>query len=180
MEISGGNYNNPVNFYTKNTENMINTVIDKDNRLYGENVFASEFKSENTTKPIKKSTKKHKRNKRLNTYDTDYLPDEIDEEIQKEEGNNFFVEKGNNKISENMKKAAEYFFTSIPLVNYFYLRQKKKKIENTIQKLNNINQNIDDLMNSAIPFGESTSMYTDIAKNLTEAANIIGKANKNR
>ena len=33
-------------------------------------------------------------------------------------------------------------------------------------------------MNTTVPYGEQDALYTDIAKNLTNAAGILGKANK--
>ena len=66
-----------------------------------------------------------------------------------------------------------------PLINYFILKNKTKKIKKTVEELTDINQNVDDMLNTKVPFGEESKLYTDIAKNLTTAANIIGKANRN-
>ena len=66
-----------------------------------------------------------------------------------------------------------------PVINYFFLKRKTKTIKNTVNSLNNINQNVDELLNTAIPYGETSVIYQDIAKNLTQAANIISEANKN-
>ena len=58
------------------------------------------------------------------------------------------------------------------------MKEKTKKIQETVQTLNDISQNVDDLMNTTVPYGEQDALYTDIAKNLTNAAGILGKANK--
>ena len=63
-------------------------------------------------------------------------------------------------------------------MNYFFLKQKKQRIQKTVESLNDITQNVDELMNTTVPYGEETNLYHDIARNLTNAANIIGKANK--
>lgn len=179
MDISGNSLNQPVSFYTKNMANNINTIIEKDNQPFAGNIFAPEFATEKTIKSSVHSRKK-KRNKRLNTLDNEYLPDEAAEveEEQKEETDNFFIEKKQNNFSDNAKKAIEHFVTTTPLINYYYMKQKKQDIEQTVETLNNINQNVDELLNTAVPFGEAAKVYNDIASNLTKAANILGKANK--
>lgn len=175
MEISGNSYNQPVNFYTKNTENMIPTYKEGENRLYTENVFVPETVAKKVTKPIRKT----KKNKRLNTFDTEYLPDEASDTTIKENENNFFIQKEENKIFNNIKKSFEWFVSSTPLINYFFLRQKKERLRQTVEKLNDISQNVDELLTTAVPYGENGNMYSDYAKNLTDAAIILNKANKN-
>ncbi len=58
------------------------------------------------------------------------------------------------------------------------MKKKKENLQKAVETLNDINQNVDDLLNTAVPYGEAANVYTDIAKNLTNAANIMGKANK--
>lgn len=178
MEISGNSYNQPVNFYTKNTGNNINMAIDNENHLYQSNIFAPEFAARETLKNSTIPIRKKRKSKRLNTIDTDYLPDEATDEVVKENADNFFITEEKSKIKENFKKAVEHFFTATPLINYFFLKQKQQKIQKTIETLNDINQNVDELLNSAVPYGEEKTLYQDIAKNLTDAANLLGKANK--
>lgn len=174
MDISSNSLNQPVSFYNKNTGNMINIAINEDNHLYASNFFASENP---ITKETKKTTKKKKYSKRLNTMDTDYLPDET-REVEIKKVDNFFVDSEKPSVTTRFKKAMEHFFTVTPLVNYFFLKQKTKKIQQTVQTLNDINQNVDELLNAVVPYGEETTLYTNIAKNLTDAATILGKANK--
>lgn len=177
MEISNG-INQPVNFYSRNTGNNIRMAIDNENQLYQSNIFASEFVVKETEKKVTNPVKKKRKNRRLNTIDTDYLPDEVQDVQPVETSQNFFVEKEPNPIIENFKKGFEFFVTTTPLVNYFFLKKKKHRIQKTVESLNDITQNVDELMNTTIPYGEETSLYQDIARNLTNAANIIGKANK--
>jgi len=179
MEISGNSINQPVNFYPKNTGNTINMAIESENHLYTENVFASEISFKKASKSAAAPSKKRKKNKRLNTIDTDYLPDEAQPSAVQNGSENFFIAEEQHKISKNIKKAFEHFFTSTPLFNYFFLKQKQMKIKQTVETLNDISQNVDELLNTSVPFGEEETVYRDIAQNLTTAAGILGKANKN-
>lgn len=180
MEISNNSYNQPVNFYNKNTGNTINMAIDGDNYPYTYNVFAPELSEQLKNKNIIKPKRKKRKSKRLNTIDTEYLPEEFEDspETINEDENNFFVETKQNRIKLKAKKAWNFFIENTPLVNYFFLRQKKHKIEKTVKSLSDISQNVDELLNSAIPYGEEKELYTNIAKNLTDAASILGKANR--
>ncbi|MCD7879880.1 MAG: hypothetical protein LUG16_08110 [Candidatus Gastranaerophilales bacterium] len=175
MEISGSSYNQPVSFYTKNTGNNINTAIDTEKYSFTSNVFASDISHKEKIKSENIISKKRRKNKRLNTIDTDYLPDEITEDNIDE--NNFFIEK-NHQALNGMKKVVKTIVESTPLINYFFLKKKQRKIANTVKTLNDISQNVDELMNSTAPYGEESELYQDIAKNLTNAAMVIGKSNK--
>ena len=177
MEISNG-LNQPVNFYTRSTGNNIKMAVDSENQLLQSNIFAPEFGAREPEKKITNPIKRKRKNKRLNTIDTDYLPDETMETQKADTSQNFFVEKKQNPLFENIRKGVEFFVTNTPLVNYFFLKGKKQRIQKTVEKLNDITQNVDELMNTTVPYGEETNLYHDIAQNLTNAANIIGKANK--
>lgn len=177
MEISGG-LNQPVSFYNKNTGNSINTVISDDSHLYSSNIFSPELAQKESAKLTTVPTKKRRKSKRLNTMDSDYLPDEVSQVNKPEaETGNFFLEE-KPTLFVKLKKSMEHFFTVTPLINYFFLKQKTRKIQETVASLNNISQNVDDLMSTTVPYGEETALYSDLAKNLTDAANILGKANK--
>ena len=177
MDISSG-LNQPVSFYNKNTGNSINTVINDDSQLYGANIFSSESVVKETSKLVTSPMRKKRKSKRLNALDCDYLPDEATSKLKAEsEVNNFFLEE-KPTLGSKIKKAFEHFVTVTPLINYFFLREKTKRIQETVEELNNISQNVDDLMSATVPQGEETALYTDLAKNLTNAANVLGKANK--
>ncbi len=178
MEINSG-LNQPVTFFTKNTGNSINTIVDNENYpSFSTNVFTAELNEKrlNQAKKIKK-----RRSKRLNTIDSDYLPDEVMPEtaVQQEDVNNFFLAPEESVFKKNFKKAINYLFENIPVINYMYLRKKTVKIQKTVEELNDITQNVDELLNSAVPYGEEKELYTSIAKNLTDAATIMGRAQKN-
>ena len=177
MEISSG-INNPVNLYTTSTGNNLNLAIESENKIYGSNIFSSEFAIKEAEKTTTSPNKKRRRSKRLNTIDTDFLPDEIPINSPKEDVSNFFVEKKENKYKEKLQKAIEHFFTTTPLINYFYLRHKEEKIQKTVETLNNIVQNADEMINTSVPYGENAKFYDNIAQNLTNGAIIIGKANR--
>ena len=177
MEFSS--LNQPVNFYTKNMGNNINTIIETDNRPVSNNIFAPELSAQKSA-PVSVPVKKKRRNKRLNTLDSEYLPDEAPEETEDktEDNDNIFLDKKENNFRENAKKAIEQFIISTPLINYHYMKQKKQTIQKAVEKLTDINQNVDELMNTAMPYGEEAKIYKDIAANLTTAANLFGKTNK--
>ena len=178
MEISSNSLNQPVNFYTKNTGNNINMAIDNENQLYGSNVFSSEIFQQELNRHTPAPVKKRRKSKRLNTYDSEYLPDETIEDTIQNKDNNFFLEKEQNSIKNNLKKALEHFVTATPLVNYFFLKRKNQQLKKTVETLNDISQDVDELMNTAIPYGENSEFYGNIAKNLTKAASILGRTNK--
>ena len=64
------------------------------------------------------------------------------------------------------------------MVNYSFLKNKTKKIQHAVETLNDITQDVDEMLNTAVPYGENQEVYNKIAKNLIDAAGIIGKANK--
>ena len=172
MEMLNG-LNQPVSFYNKNTGNNVNTVINEEN-TYSSNFFVSDMKLKENAKATN-PTKRKRKNKRLNLLDSEYLPDEaLDEAIEKDSENNFFKQK-ENPISKTFK----FIFTSIPLINYFYLKNKSKEIKKAVETLNNLSQDVDDLITSPIPYGESKNTYTNIANNLNNVASLINETNKN-
>lgn len=179
MEISSNSINQPVNFYQKNTGNTINMAIDEDNRLISGNIFSSSYGIKETTKPISKSEKRRKRNKRLYTYDSDYLPDgsEYSADNESEKGNFFLIKEDSNIINKINKKFKKIISVT-PIVNYFFLKEKTKKIKTTVDELYDISQNVDEMLSSRTAYGEEGKLYTDIADNLTNAANILGKVNR--
>ncbi len=179
MEISSNSLNQPVNFYNKNTGNNINMAIEGENHLYQSNIFASEFGIKKIERNSSAPNRKKRKSKRLNTIDTDYLPDEAEVQEEKFQNENIFLENEQNSLIKRLKKSIDYFLTSMPLINYFFLKEREQKIKKTVEKLNDINQNIDELLNTAAPFGEEDTIYQNIAENLTNAANILGKDKKN-
>ena len=178
MEISNGGINNPVNMYTTATGNNLNLAVESENKIYGSNIFSSEFTSKENSKTTSLPIKRKRKSKRLNTIDTDFLPDETVENSTQETKSNFFVEKTPNKYKQKLKNTIEKFLTSTPLINCIYLKQKEQKIQKTVETLNDIMQNADELINTAVPYGENGKIYQNIAQNLTKAAIVIGKANK--
>ena len=179
MDILGG-INQPVSFVSKNTGNNINTIVPSDNQLVNPNIFSPELSEQISKHNLKKPQKRRNKNKRLNTLDSEYLPDEAIENDNKQssEDDNIFLGKKQSSFIQNFKKAKEHFLENTPLINYFFLKQKQERIKKAVENLSDINQNVDEMLNTAVPFGEEKVIYTDIAKNLTKAAGIIGKANK--
>ena len=172
MEIGGNNLSEPVRFYTKNTENLIKRNVETADISQTPNIFAGKITIKEKAKLVTSPIKKKRKSKRLNVLDTEYISDDRIEQNQEE---NLATAKKENTPKISLKKISNFIFTKIPLINYFFLKNKKKEIQTTVEKLNGINQDIDDLMASSVPFGEDKKYYDDIANNLTSAANILGK-----
>ncbi len=182
MDISGG-LNQPVGFYQKNTGNNINYAMNGDNLLYTTNAFMQEMQVQNNVKSpqLQAKNRRKNKNKRLNTVDTDYLPYNSGLTLDipnMEDSENFFIKNNERFIFNNFNKILKYVTSSIPLINYFYLRNKEKRIKTAVSRLSNINQNVDEIINTTAPYGEESELYNDLADNLTKAANIIGETNK--
>lgn len=178
MDILGG-VNQPVEFYTKNTGNSVNTIISSDNQPVVSNVFSPELNEFLVKKNHQKYNKRLRQNKRLNTIDSEYLPDESTAEPDNlSEEENIFKSYYENRLINKIKKFFAYFVENTPLVNYFSLKRKKYKIQKTVSSLNDISQNVDELLNTAVPYGEEKNLYGSIVKNLNDAVTIIGEANK--
>ena len=178
MDISGSNLNQPVSFYQKNTGNNINYPISGNNHLYTSNVFIQETQAQSLIANNILKPKKRSKSKRLNTVDSDYLPDDTEIALTQENQDNFFVTKKDSNSIEKLFKFLNLFIKNTPLINYFFLKDKEKNIKKTVNTLYDISQNVDELMNTAVPYGEETELYNNIAMNLTKAANIIGETNK--
>ena len=180
MDISANSYNQPVSFYNKNMSNNIGLLHEMNTtEIMGGNTAVSEKNRIEAEKNTFGIHKRKRKNKRLNTYDFDYLPDEVDEEeAVHKEPENIFIKKQENQIINRLTKSIKYFMENTPLINYFFLKKTKIKIQKTVEQLNNINQNVDEMMNTSMPYGENQQIYDKITQNLTAAVEIIGKANK--
>ncbi|MBQ4122867.1 hypothetical protein IJD44_03985 [bacterium] len=179
MDISSS-LNQPVGFYTKSTGNTINTALSSEGQSVVSNVFSAEINEQIIKRKNIKQDKRIRKSKRLNTMDSDYLPDEaIDEEsLLFENEENIFVSYDEKKPVNRIKKVFKYFFENMPLLNYFFLKKKKFRIEKAVMTLHDISRNVDEMLNTAVPYGEENVLYSNIARNLNEAATIIVNANK--
>lgn len=180
MEISSNNINQPVAFFPKNTGNTINMAID-DNQFYQSNIFSAQINEQLiNNRKFSQPLKRKRKSRRLNTMDNEYLPDTAyEEETLKKDEDNFFAQRPQNQLISNIRKKIEYIIANIPLINYFYLQKKTGRIRETVEVLTDINQNVDELLNTQVPFGEEKEIYSSIEKNLTSAVNLIGRVNKN-
>ncbi len=175
MEINGNNFSEPVRFYNKNTENIIKQEFEKEATTASANLFAFNAEKKETAKLTTHPIKKRKKTKRLNVLDSEYLPDE-NNAVQTSTDNNIFVTGQNQKKENKIKKAVNFLFTKVPLINYFFLREKSNSIKETVEKLNDITQDVDSMLGIQVPYGEDSTYYDSIAKNLSNAAEIIGKS----
>ena len=177
MDISNG-INRTMGVYNSNTQN--NLGIEHENKIYTADLYPNEFSLKESEKLITPPSKKRKKNHRLNTIDTDFLPDETDFVPIEDKKDNFFVDQQSltSKAINKMNNSIKFIVENIPIVNYFYLRKKEEKIQKTIEELNKIIENTDELINSRVPYGEDGRVYQKIAEGLSNGANVIGKANK--
>ena len=177
MDIIGG-LSQPVNFYTKNTGNNINTSVSEENTVFSSDIFASKPPeiSQKTKIPRKRKNGKN----RLYINDNDYLPDEIDEEQSPQTSeDNFFISQSKPPIYTTIKKSIEHFFSVTPIFNYFYLKKKSKQIGKTLDLLNNLTQDVDDIINSPVPYGEANTAYNNITNKIKNAVSIITETKRN-
>lgn len=176
MEISANGLNQPVNFYQKNTGNTINMAIDEDVRSYQTNIFSSEHALNPTDKAENARIRGKRKNKKLNATDSEFFAvDNVLDSANEENPENFFITV-KDSFFKKLKKSVNRFISKIPGLNYFYLKKQTKKLQNTLTELANIKENVDEMINAVVAQGEEEELYSDIAKNLTAAANIIGKS----
>ena len=175
MEINGNNFSEPVRFYNKNTENIIKQEFEKEATTASANLFSFNAERKETAKLTTHPIKKRRKTKRLNVLDSEYLPDE-NIAVPTNTDNNIFVTGQNQKKENKIKKALNFLFTKVPLINYFFLRKKSDSIKETVEKLSDITQDVDSMLGTQVPYGEDSTYYDSIAKNLSNAAEIIGKS----
>lgn len=128
------------------------------------NVFSravpQSFKSHNISNPIK----------RLNIYDSDFMP-------QEEAGIQANTKKNpadlNQKLSFNqMAVAFRGLIAKTPVLNYFILSDKRNRLKETLDKLNSINSEVNELTSLKSPYGERDDKYSMLCSNLAKANQI--------
>lgn len=125
------------------------------------------------SQPIPKNIKSKGTNpiKRLNTYDNDFLPQEdVSNQIQK--SNNIFKHSDFSQFSNHLMAAFKGLITNTPVINYFIMKDRQSKLKQTLNKLNSINSDVDELINLSVPFGEKTDKYKMLCENLVKANQI--------
>ena len=132
-----------------------------------------------TTSPIQNGAKKKKPLNRFNISDSEYLDDTgyIPSEEIKENENLFALQPAPNPVFEAAKKIGK-IIEKIPVLNSVILKNKSIKLQKTLNNLNEINQNTDNIITLSMPIGEEEKRYSEITKNLSDASNLIGQAKR--
>lgn len=176
MEINGSNnFSEPVRFYNKNTENIIKQEFEKESASSAANLFQYANMKKENSKTISHPIKRKRNGKRLNVIDSEYFPERT-EEAGIKETDNIFSSTVPQKKENIISKSVKFVFTKVPLLNCFFLKKKSENIKETVKKLNDITSDVDMMLETQIPYGEDTTYYESLAKNLSNAAEIIGKS----
>ena len=177
MEITGSSINQPVSFYPKNTGNTINMAINEENLEYIPNLFGKEHKIKEKSK--EKAEKKRRKNNRLNAIDSEYITDSVSYNAEAEETRgNFFIQNTEGNGVKKIARKVRKIIKGVPLINYFILKERTKRIEKRVEELNDITQEVEEMINGAVPYGEEGAIYGKIADKLIVGANIVKETNK--
>lgn len=142
------------------------------------NVFSSGVPK--ATNPVRVDKKPSSMKKRLNIFDNQYLQSEenISESVNFQGKNKIIIRSDFNQLLASMKVVFKGVLEKVPVVNYFVLKEKQDKIKETINRLNSINNDVDELINSSVPFGEIPDKYKILSENLMKANNINSQIRK--
>lgn len=117
------------------------------------------FKSSKNSNPIK----------RLNIYDNNFMPQD---EVSIQEVNQNSVNQ-NSKFSFNqMVVAFKGLVAKTPVLNYFILSEKRDRLRDTLNRLNSINAEVNELTSLKSPYGERDDKYNMLCSNLARANQI--------
>ena len=133
-----------------------------------------------STSPINtQSKKKKKANNRFNISDSEIL-DEANyiPETPQINDDNLFALQTEPSMLENMSKRIKGAIKYVPVLNSIVLKGKSMKLQKTLNGLNEINQNVDSIITTSMPYGEEDRRYSEITKNLSDASTLFEQAKK--
>ncbi len=135
------------------------------------NVFA--------TSPITQNKKKKKTNNRFNISDNEFL-DETNyvPPIEQPQTENLFAVQSQPTILDNVSKSIKGAMKYVPVLNSIILKGKSLKLQKTLNGLNEISRNVDDIITTSMPYGEEDIRYSEITKNLSDASTLFEQAKK--
>lgn len=116
--------------------------------------------------------------KRLNTFDNDFLPQENQAESVKKPFKNIFQKPDFNHLTNQVAVAFKSLMANTPVINYFLMKDKQSKLKKTLNTLNAINSDVDELINLAVPYGEQSDKYKMLCENLVKANQIHSQIRK--
>lgn len=172
-------------FFVHSDENQKNNIFQR-------------IPEESVTGPAIKPTEKYTQNdgkntnpqKRLNAFDSAIL--ESNAHIKDEDKKNNVFTKFSNRVQNGISQAFGRTFKvlkSLPLsqnISFDYVKKSelfkrlkpvfnKSKLKATLDNLNEINNNVNELVNLKIPFGEKDARYKTLADNLIKANSVHSK-----
>ncbi len=132
-----------------------------------------------TTSPISQNKKKKKSNNRFNISDNEFL-DETNyiPPIEQAQSENLFAVQAEPTILDNVSKSIKGAMKYVPVLNSIILKGKSIKLQKTLNGLNEINRNVDDIITTSMPYGEEDRKYSEITKNLSDASTLLEQAKK--
>ena len=135
------------------------------------NVFA--------TSPITQNKKKKKTNNRFNISDNEFL-DETNyvPPVEQPQTENLFAVQSQPTILDNVSKSIKGAMKYVPVLNSIILKGKSLKLQKTLNGLNEISRNVDDIITTSMPYGEEDIRYSEITKNLSDASTLFEQAKK--
>lgn len=177
MKIPKDNIPNTDFYFNSSIDNLSIDDIELD-LSSKQNVFSQV--SSKATDPVKVE-KKTNFKKRLNVFDNSFLQNgqNMVDVSKINEGNNSIVKPDFHQILKSMKVVFRGIMEKVPVVNYFSLKEKQNKIKETINTLNSINNDVDELINLSVPsYGELADKYKFLSENLIKANNINSQIRK--
>lgn len=135
------------------------------------NVFA--------TSPINQNKKKKKANNRFNISDNEFLDEtNYTAPVEQPKAENLFAVQTEPTILDNVSKSIKGAIKYVPVLNSIILKGKSIKLQKTLNGLNEINRNVDDIITTSMPYGEEDRKYSEITKNLSDASTLFEQAKK--
>lgn len=148
------------------------------------NVFVAGFasKRKQIETPVVKVEEHKSTNpiRRLNAFDNEFLYAEELKKINRTsfKGNAPTSNKDLNMILKSIVRVAKRFFSNVPVIGYFMMKEKQAKLKSTLKSLNSINSEVDELINLSSPYGEQPDKYKILCENLVKANNIHAQIRK--
>lgn len=132
-----------------------------------------------TSPMISQNKKKKKANNRFNISDNEFL-DETNyvPPVEQPQTENLFAVQSQPTILDNVSKSIKGAMKYVPVLNSIILKGKSIKLQKTLNGLNEINRNVDDIITTSMPYGEEDIRYSEITKNLSDASTLLEQAKK--
>lgn len=113
-------------------------------------------------------------NKRLNTMDSHFMVEAEPKKITfgNTVSKNPFWSPDFQQLAQTFNSVAKKVLVKVPVVNYFVLKDKHKRLKQTVERLNTLNNDMDELLKSKMPYGEQYTIYKSLSESLMKANSI--------